>query len=225
MGALHSDGKQIWQTLFCKPETVQIALATRFALEAMACHERKQNSEALNWVNQGLAQDPENLLLMNLQGMLALERMEYETALACFNKLLTTQELQQGARGFLANNIAYVQALMGGAERLAEADKYSQEAMSLIGWLPAVKGTRGTVLLEMGRTDEAIPLLRESMQHAENLNGKAQNACFISIAEARRGNLDASRKYLQEATKLMPDCFLLERANRELQSQAARIAP
>jgi hypothetical protein len=60
------------------------------------------------------------------------------------------------------------------------------------------------------------------MEHADNSSGKSQNACFISMAEARRGNLAQSRRYLDEAKKLMPDCFLLERATNEFQDEAAK---
>jgi tetratricopeptide (TPR) repeat protein len=121
----------------------------------------------------------------------------------------------------MLNNVAYVDALLGGSEHLAEADRYSKEAMSLIGWMPAVRGTRGTTLLELGMIEDAIGLLRESMEHADNTSGKAQNACFISMGEARRGNLAESRKYLDEAKKLLPDCFLLERATIEYKNAAA----
>ncbi len=99
------------------------------------------------------------------------------------------------------NNIAYVDVLLGGSELLAEADRYSQEALANLSWDPAVKGTRGAVLLELERVEEAIPLLRESMEQAVHVSGKAQNACWISMAETRRGRPAESRKYLDEARR------------------------
>ncbi|HKS38207.1 MAG TPA: tetratricopeptide repeat protein, partial [Verrucomicrobiae bacterium] len=79
-----------------------------------------------------------------------------------------------------------------------------------------IRGTRGTALAALGRFDEALPLLHEAMRGAEYLNHKASNACTISMAEARRGNLDVARSFLEEARKLEPKCHLLPRAESVL---------
>jgi hypothetical protein len=121
------------------------------------------------------------------------------------------------------NNIAYTDALLGGPELLMEADRYSVEAMTNLSWMPSVKGTRGTVLLELGKLDEAVPLLRETMLMHDIPNNKAQNACLLAMAETRRGNLNAGRKYLDEARKFDSTCFLLERAQNSL--DGAKSAP
>ena len=41
--------------------------------------------------------------------------------------------------------------------------------------------------------------------------GQALNACYIGIAEARRGNPTESRNYFAIARRLDPDCILLDR--------------
>ncbi len=222
IGKLANDGKLLWQTLFAKADMIDNTLAARYALEAMDCHEKHQVSDALAWIEQGLANFPADFLLLNWRGILLLEQGEYEAARDCFQLLLARADGSPSVRALMLNNVAYVDALLGGSERLAEADRYSREAMSLIGWLPAVEGTRGTTLLELGKLEDALVLLHESMEYADSSSGKAQNACFISIGEARRGNLAQSRKYLDEAKKLMPDCFLLERANNEFNNVSAK---
>lgn len=93
--------------------------------------------------------------------------------------------------------------------------------MALLGWMPAIKGTRGTTLLELGRTEEALRLLRDSMEQHDDPAGKAENACFIAIGEATLGNFVQSRRYLEEARKLAPKCFLLERAEAALAVRAS----
>jgi hypothetical protein len=60
------------------------------------------------------------------------------------------------------------------------------------------------------------------MQQAEDSSHKAQNACFISIGESRRGNLTESKKYLDEARQLAPNCFLLDRAEGALREASVR---
>ena len=153
IGKLASDGKLLWQTLFAKFDMVNNAMVARFALEGMYHHEKHQNAEALMWIEQGLANFPDNFLLLNWRGILLLEQKHFEAARDCFKTLLARPENPPAVRGLILNNVAYVDALLGGSELLAEADRYSQEAMSLIGWLAAVKGTRGTTMLESGKIE------------------------------------------------------------------------
>lgn len=91
----------------------------------------------------------------------------------------------------MLNNVAYTNVLIGGSELLAEADRFSVEAMTHLSWIPSIKGTRGVVLLELGQRDEAISLLRDAMQRQDVPNGKAQDACWLAIAETQVGNLPA----------------------------------
>ena len=216
IGKLSSDGKLIWQTLFMKVGEIEKSLFARYALEAMNCLEHQKQIEAQTWTDEGLARFPDNGILLNLRGILMLEGRNYEGARDCFKSLLAREDNSPGMRGLMLNNIAYASALLGDNESLNEADRFSQEAMSLIGWLPAVKGTRGTTLLQMGRIEESLPLLRESMDKAESTRAKAQNACFIAIGESRRGNVTEARIYLSAAKQLWADCFLLESADMEL---------
>lgn len=119
-------------------------------------------------------------------------------------------------RAVAANNLAYTDALTRKSELLPEADRYSAEARQILSWVPAIKGTRGTVLLELGRIAEAIPFLLEAMQKHDVPVNKAQSACWLAIAEASQGNLTAAQNYLKQARKFDPSCFLLERVEQTL---------
>ena len=211
LGMIASDGKALWQTLFLKRETIDNNYAAWFALEGLTCQENGQFANALSWFERGIIQFPKHLLLLSLNATVLIHLKRYGEARDCSLKILAG-DTKPANRALMKNNIAYIDALLGGAELLAEADRYSQEALAGLGWVPAVKGTRGAVLLQLDRAEEAIPLLRESMEQTNEASGKAQNACWISMAETRRGHLTESRKYLDEAERLMPDCMLLERA-------------
>ena len=216
IGKIANDGKLLWRTLFIKSDAINDLLAARFAMEATNCHEKHQYANALAWIEQGLAHFPENFLLLNWRGVLLIDCKDFEAARDCFAKLLGRQVNPPAVRALMLNNIAYVDVLLGGVDRVAEADRYSQEAMSLIGWMPPVKGTRGTTLIELGQIEDGLRLLRESMRQNDDPGGKAQNACFISMGEARRGNLSESLKYLEEARRLVSNCFLIDRAEAAL---------
>jgi len=216
VGKMSSDGKAIWQTLFLKREAMEELHAAWFGLEGMVCNEKGDFSGALSWCERGLTLYPENPFLLNLRGNVLLELNQFQPARECFLKLLSSSADNKLFRALILNNIAYADALLGRDALLSEADQYSQEALASLSWVAAVKGTRGTVLVALGRYDEALPLLRESMELAETASGKAQNACFISMAEIRLGNFDESTKYLAQARQLVPNCFLIGRAEAVL---------
>lgn len=189
-------------------------------METTVCHQQGDYAGAQSWVEKGLALYPDNETLLNWYGVIALELVEYDKARECFLKLLHRDSEQPLMRSLMMNNIAYTNALLGGDDLLKEADALSQEAMTAMGWMPAIRGTRGTVLVAMGRFEEALPLLHDSMSQAEIPDHKAQNACMIAEAECRLGNLDVARTYLEEARKLAPKCTLLSRTETILRESS-----
>jgi tetratricopeptide (TPR) repeat protein len=215
-GSFPSDGKQLFLTFRMSREKRELHHVANFVMEASVCHQRGDYEGARQWVEKGLALYPENEVLLNWYGVIAMDLGVYDKARECFLKLLHRESKQPLMRPLMLNNIAYANALLGGVDLLKEADAFSHEAMTAMSWMPAVRGTRGTVLVAMGRLEEALPLLHDSMSQAEIPSHKAQNACFIAEAECRRGNFDVARTYLEEARKLEPKCSLLSRAERTL---------
>lgn len=223
LGKLSNDGRLLFEIALMKREKIQEVLVWRYALEAWVAHNDHRLDEAIAWVEEGLARSPENFHLLNFRGVLLLETGRFQDASNNFEILKARSDLDPGMRAFIANNLAYAKLLAGGPASLAEADQCSEEAMSLIGWVPAIKGTRGAVLLNLGRIDEALPLLRDSMERAESTSGKAQNACWIAIAECRRGHQDEASKCIEEARRLDAKCILLDRAMQALKPVSGRL--
>lgn len=218
VGKFSNDGRLLFEIAFMKRERVLEMLAWRYAMEAWVAHNEQRLDEAIGWVEDGLAHYPGNFHLLNFRGVLLLESGRFQEAANSFEVMKERSDLDSGMRAFIANNLAYAKLLTGGPTSLVEADHYSEEAMSLIGWVPAIKGTRGAVLLELGRIEEALPLLRDSMERADSTSGKAQNACWIAIAESRRGHRDEASKFIEESRRLDAKCILLDRATQELRS-------
>jgi tetratricopeptide (TPR) repeat protein len=209
---LSSDGRRLWEALRAGPDRAAASHANGFCLESALCLEKKQFAEAQAWLEKGLALYPDNLQLLAALGLGLLHQRKFKDARETLLRILPRTDKERLFRALMLNNIAYTDALIGGPELLIEADRYSLEALAILSWHPAFKGTRGTVLLGLGKVDEAMPLLREAMQMHENPSNQAQNACWLAIAEARRGHPEAGRKYLAGARKLDPTCFLLEDA-------------
>ncbi|MGO8836693.1 MAG: hypothetical protein ACLQAH_11950 [Limisphaerales bacterium] len=215
-GKRSSDGKQLLEALKADPARAEQNHAAGFTMESAFCQEKKQFDEAGAWLEKGLALYPDNLPLLTMKGLNLLHQQKLDGAREAFLLVLRHADKDRLYRSLMLNNIAYTDALIGGPEFLAEADRYSVEAMTNLSWMPSIKGTRGTVLSELGKFDEAMPLLREAIQTHDIPNNKAQNACWLAIAETRRGNLTTGRKYLDEARKFDSTCFLIERAQKVL---------
>jgi len=223
LGKLPSDGKQLLQLLKVDSTRAAQSHASWFLLEAVVCQEKGQYAEALSWLEKGLKLYPNEVQLLTSFGTNLLSLARFNEARECFLKVLPRTDQDRLLHSVLLNNIAYADALIGGPELLAEADRYSAEAMKNLSWMPSIKGTRGTVLSELGKLDEAVPLLREVMLTHEVPHNRAQNACLLAIAEARRGDLDAAQKYLKDARELDSTCFLLERAQNFLNGSKSTI--
>ncbi len=214
LGKLSSDGKLLLQSLRFGKEKAEEFHAFGFVLEGLTHRERREYREARSCFEKGLVEYPNNIHLLNWHANNLLDLREFSLARECYLRLLAPTEKQAGVmKAIMLNNIAYVDAVLGKPELLQEADRYSAAAMADMSWMPAIKGTRGTVLVELGKIEEGIELLREAMQGHAEAHGKAQNACFLAMAEAKWGDFAQSRKYLDEARRLDASCFLLERAS------------
>jgi hypothetical protein len=216
LGNLPSDGKLLFRATFPRAGDAANNHAILFAMEGMACRERNDFHGARRWVEDGLAIYPDNETLRDIHGLNMIETGDLTAARDLLLLRLPRQDLAPVIRALLLNNIAYVDALMENEELLDEADRYSTEALASLPWMSAVRGTRGTVLLALGRIDEAIPLLRKSLEQTTEPHGKAQNACFLAMAKSRQGDTRMAADYLKLACDCDPKCFLLERANLEV---------
>lgn len=215
LGPVGTDGKQLLKSFSMKDEDIDAQHSAWFLWEGIDRYRKKLYSEAEIWFEKGLEHYPDNYLLTSYLGQALIRQCEFSAARNCYMKALS-QTKDPNQQALMKNNIAYVDALSGDATLLQEADTYSQDAMAILSWFPAIKGTRGTVLLELKQIDEAILFLTDALRLSSELDGKAENCCFLAIAEANRGNFSKGNMYLMEALKLDPNCFLLKRAEDAL---------
>jgi tetratricopeptide (TPR) repeat protein len=211
VGPRWSDGGLLLSLPFWRRDRVDASLASYFAVRVLECRENRDYGEAERWANEGLAAYPANEMLLTFQGMTLLDLRRYEDALDVYRRLLGRGDLQPQLRALLLNNIAYTEYLIGQRHMLEEADRFSAEAVAQIGWQPAFLGTRGSVLVALGRHEEGLPLLRRSFAANTDDHGKALNACSIAEALMQRGDREGALEMAATARRLDPDCVLLDR--------------
>jgi tetratricopeptide (TPR) repeat protein len=113
------------------------------------------------------------------------------------------------------NNVAWANIVTAPNDRLEEADRLSQEALKTLGWVPALKGTRGAVLVDMGRIDEGVVLLREALQEGrdEDLHpmARATYSGALALGLLAQGRPEEAREHLARARGYYARCPLLPR--------------
>ncbi len=206
-----NDALIIWRTLRRKQPEIQGVPVFYYLYEGAECMKGKLLQEGMDWFEKGLLLFPGEQNLLRAKGVACLYQKRFPDAREIYQILLGRADLPPFFRTYCLNDLAYVSALMGGEESLKEADRYSQEALESIPFIPSFKGTRGSVLVERGCYEEGIVLLKEAMAKNDETISKALNSAHIAIAEQRRGNMAEAEKFAALARSLDPDCILLDR--------------
>ncbi len=209
-GMQGTDGWQLLHVPFLNQNELTKRYIGCFAGEAMQSYAANDFDGAQKWVDKALALDNNSGVARNILGIIQMARGEHRASRETFLQLREMEVAREpGLHYILLNNIAYLDALLRDPALLPEADQLSTEALKHLPWVPAVVGTRGTVLVELGQFDEGIALLKKSMSLHADKQGKALNACHVAIGELQRGDPAAARKYLASAKTLDPNCLLI----------------
>ncbi len=188
-----------------------------FWLRASELHWLKQYRQSIKVCEEGLLLYPDSVPLKILLGTILLDVNEEERARNLFIALLECTDITNEQRVILLNNTAYTNVLMNRKDLLAEADRYSEQAYRNAPWSLAIQGTRGAVLVEIGKIEEGLTLLRKAFNEHTEEKMKAIGAAHIAIGEKQRGNREEAIRYYNTAYKLDPNIPILNRLKEELE--------
>lgn len=145
-------------------------------------------------------------------------QVEANSLLTHCRKQLSNPHLPIAERVTLLDTFATCVLMYGAVEFLPEADRYSEELHSLKPDEWTVKGTRGSVLIETGRLEEGMSMLRELMENDPSAFDRAISASFLGLAELKRNNADQAAEWLRKSRDLDPNCGSLKRIEALLRS-------
>ncbi|MDB6066724.1 MAG: hypothetical protein JWR26_2932 [Pedosphaera sp.] len=211
-GKIANDGLALLKTPFLKEEVIHKLLSARYIREASEAFHAEQYESAQRWAQDGLVRDSKNDLLKNLLVASLLRRGAFEEARAILVVHVQSPPSNPGLYALACNNLAWSDLMIGRADLAAEADEYSRKAIERMPLEPAVQGTRGAVLVELGRIEEDVALLNQCLAKTEDKNSKALLNCSLAIAERKRGNSAGAELFLETARSLDASCLLLKRA-------------
>lgn len=219
IGVLPSDGHRIMQLILHPAEGVADFQQAGTACDACEKLRVGDYDGAVERCREGLLLFPESFMLRNTFGVGQIMLGEYEAAR---NELVVLLDHEDAARPqyhpLLKNNIAYCDVMLDDPELLEEAGRYTEEILRTAPHVPAFEGTRGALLVVQEQYTEAVALLKRVYAQTPERTGRATNACWISVAEQRRGDRDAAIRWFEIARSLeieVPELRLISVAIKE----------
>jgi len=218
VGELLTDGAQILALPFLRRAQRDALVAQRWSEPARLALAEGQPAQAQSPLEEGLRRFPTDLALQMLQAAAAIQVGEHERAQEQLRRLRARPDLDDVQRAVVANDLAWNLHVRGRSQDLADADAFSREAQQLLGEHPAVMSTRGAVLVDLGRAEEAWSLLANALEKTNERLPRALVLCDLARAEHLLGRPTVASTRLEEARALEPSGPLLARAEAELAS-------
>ncbi|MBO0799825.1 MAG: hypothetical protein J2P31_13475, partial [Blastocatellia bacterium] len=112
----------------------------------------------------------------------------YEEVIDKFNQLLKSEYASEAERAHLLDILSSIVINAGQKQYLIEADGWSREAMRLAGYSKTVQGTRGAILIELGKYEEGKQLLLPLTDPANDWFDRMVSSYYLALADHRLGN-------------------------------------
>jgi tetratricopeptide (TPR) repeat protein len=222
-GPADTDGTVLWKTIFHWPTLERSLLSNGRYMEALALRESGQLPEALELLEKSTPESPPLRLAWNvLRAILQMDSGSPAKARELFLAFIKEQQTQdRSIEAILKNNLAWANLLIGDPVLHEESLAATEQAVRDLPSMALVKGTRGSILIQVGRAAEGVPLVLESFYSKESTTArdKAANACLLAMGEAQLGKMKEAQEWLRMAEELDSGSPLIERASLAVQRQ------
>lgn len=126
----------------------------------------------------------------------------YEEAVKLFIQVLKFKNISSWEKVFILDNLSCIVVMHGYKKYLNDADRWSEEAIKLASYSKTLKGTRGAILVELGRYDEGKQLLLPLTEPENDALDIAVSSCYIAKAEYFLGNIERVNAWLANAKEI-----------------------
>jgi Tfp pilus assembly protein PilF len=99
---------------------------------------------------------------------------------------------------------------------MPQAETYSKQALDLQPQNLTLKGTRGSILVELGRYEEGEAMLKEVYEKSEADIDKGISALYRGLAAKGQGDSEQGKAWGKKAKRLYPEEWLCKRVDAEL---------
>jgi hypothetical protein len=117
-------------------------------------------------------------------------------------------------RGEVLDGLACLPLFYGSRELTEQAMNYIDEAILEEPESITFKGTKGSLLVESGKSEEGLKLLTEVLKHTKSENDMAICSYYIALAHSKLGDFEKGFKLLKEASLKYPECVVRPRVTK-----------
>ncbi len=158
--------------------------------------------------------DVDSLMTLIFSAQLT-EDEEYENAVRELEKLLVVKYSSDGEKLLVLDHLCCLALYHGYQDILPKLDALSRQALELAPNSPTIKGTRGAILVELERYEEALQFLLPLLHDDNDETDRAVSYCYVARVEQARNNLEKSRDCYRQANALQVPISLKDRFKRE----------
>ncbi|MDC0713144.1 M50 family metallopeptidase [Stigmatella sp. ncwal1] len=194
-----NDGARLLTVPFAPQRELDAMAVTTAVLEAEDLRGSGDLPGAWRVLEAALSRAPGSWVVRNSLAIVQLQRGELVAARELFLELFAEEPPAPELRWLIRSNLAWADFRIRSDELRGEADTHSAAAHARLPRTPSVLGTRGAVLVWLGRAAEAVPLLERAYAMNSDPLGRALNACCLVLAATSRGRLDAAQLWLARA--------------------------
>ena len=139
-----------------------------------------------------------------------------EEALRQYRRTLNQKGLPAELRLLVLDAFVTCVLMLDASDHIAEAERYSEELFRARPNEWTVKGTRGSVLIQMGELEEGEKLLGEVVESDPLAFDRAIAASYIALAQIKRGQLEDASVWLDKARVFDAACVPMKRFEKML---------
>lgn len=209
LGVSETDGRQLLTIPFL-PDSFFDELTT--LPEVARCEEARERRDydaALRICERGLELTPKSVALMNSKAVVLIELSLFAEARELLYQLVNRSDVPRRFVPLSNNNLAWTDAMLGEPRWMSEADELSRAVLRETPRAAWANGTRGAVLVRLGKARPAIEKLVRAWELNQLPQSRAHNAAWLAAAHAQLGDPRAAREWWDRAMALDPECSSL----------------
>jgi Peptidase family M50 len=218
VGPQRTDGLALLRTLIAPAWELDEARAASHVIRAMILAEDGDRDAARAVVNGALEDHPASEVLWSWLAHDHVVCGRYSDARHVYLALADPgRRAPPHVRAVTLNNLAWADLMLGEDALVAEADTASALAIQALPAHPAIIGTRGFALINLGRLRDGVLLAEKAYAKHRTPEDRALAAAVVAIGRARDWRLPDAERWLALAREHDADCPLLPRAVAELE--------
>ncbi|BAT53666.1 hypothetical protein NOS3756_26270 [Nostoc sp. NIES-3756] len=145
-----------------------------------------------------------------------LTKRNFAQAINLLEQILNYPGLLNRDKLYIIDILASTVINYGETKYLHQADKWSAQAIVLAGDIKTIQGTRGAILVELGRYNEGKEMLLPLTEEGNELIDIVFSCCYIAKADYYLGNENKVKDWLEKAEKVGAAYIIIQRIKKEI---------